>query len=252
MMSSLGSKYFMLVTLILFVMSGLEVYVHFLASPKFIEYYETQHINQTLLSGHFRDHTGSPIILNYKKQPWISKNVHFPCALTWVVLSPIQFSNSLRIKYPRAHRRAGYLFLMLSLVLGISGLLFHPAGMSITSNSGPITIYTFLKEATTWGGPIFLFHGYKAITSARNRNFREHRRWMIRHVMAGFAVGLMRIIMFLIIFLNKLNPYGRLPAGERAYKIETNVMWGSAWAAFVMTWIGVEVYLRYDKHVKVK
>ena len=106
-----------------------------------------------------------------------------------MAIAPLQFTQRLRHNIPRVHRWLGYLFLLSSVVLSISG-----------------TGFTFPFTATSYGGfgwDLFAWTmglnlpitGVKALLAAWRSDFGSHREWMIRHVFAGYSIPLLRWVL---------------------------------------------------------
>ena len=104
--------------------------------------------------------------------------VHVIPGLLFMVLGPLQFNASIRDRHLRWHRWSGRVFVLCSMITGISAVVMSFAMQSIGGVSQ--------AAATILFGTFFLFALGKAFWHIRRREIVLHREWMIR----GFAVGL--------------------------------------------------------------
>lgn len=101
-----------------------------------------------------------------------------------LLLSPLQFSASLRKARPRLHRVIGRLYLGIGVMLGgLSGLY-----MALHAFGGPVAKAGFFFLAVFW-----LFTGLRAYRAIRGGDVRAHREWMIRNVSLTLAAVTLRI-----------------------------------------------------------
>lgn len=110
--------------------------------------------------------------------------VHAVAASIALLLGPTQFLDAWRARAPRAHRLAGYLYLVLGVgVGGSTGVLLarHSFG-GFVSHAG----FGLL-------GCLWLFTGFMALLSAKRRRYAEHRTWMIRNFALSLAAVTLRI-----------------------------------------------------------
>lgn len=109
---------------------------------------------------------------------------HAVAASVALLLGPTQFVDACRARSPRAHRIAGYLYLVLGVgVGGVAGVLLAPH-----SFGGFVSHLGFGMLGCLW-----LFTGVMAFSSARNRRFEAHRTWMIRNFALSLAAVTLRI-----------------------------------------------------------
>ncbi len=231
-------------------MAGREVFQYHFVSMEELNEFVSKASNRSAFTGVPRDHGGKMNIMNYYGFSLISHNIHFPCALIWLLISPLQFSTSLRSRFPTAHRYMGRVFLILSLFLAVSGILFHPTGISMSSKTAPISVTTTLLDSATAMGVWSLITGYFAYVHARNRAIVKHREWMIRHVAAGYSVGAMRLHFFAAIASYQLGLFGKIENGLPAYKAETFAFAASSWLALISSIIGAELVVRNGRKQK--
>ena len=111
--------------------------------------------------------------------------IHMVPGLIFLVLGPLQFVKSLRIRRPRLHRRIGYIVLTSGLVTGLTALV-----MTTQMASGGATE----RAATTLFGILFLIALTRAFVCIRRHWVALHREWMIRAFSLGLAVATVRPI----------------------------------------------------------
>jgi len=119
---------------------------------------------------------------------------HVFAAVFTLVLGPFQFSTRLRAARPRLHRWMGRTYVLACMIAGAAGLL-----LAFGATTGPVSTAGFGLLAVLW-----LFTTTKAWTSAMNRRFDEHRRWMIRSFALTFAAVTLRLYLPLAFF----SPWG--------------------------------------------
>ncbi len=103
---------------------------------------------------------------------------HVVPALLYMVLAPLQFSSTLRLRRPRLHRVSGRVLVLLGLFLVGSGLYF-----GLRTPFGGKTE----ASAVTAFGALFLASLITAFAAARRGDLVAHRRWMTRAF--GIALG---------------------------------------------------------------
>jgi uncharacterized membrane protein len=93
-------------------------------------------------------------------------------ASMWVLFAGFtQFSKKLLKKNPRLHRTLGYIYVAdVILITGPAGLL-----MGFYANGGTISRIAFVSLALLW-----IFFTAMALIKAKQKNFKAHRRYMIR------------------------------------------------------------------------
>jgi uncharacterized membrane protein len=90
----------------------------------------------------------------------------------WVLLAGFtQFSKTIQRNNPRLHRTLGYIYVIdVLLITGPAGLL-----MGFYANGGIFSRIAFVSLAALW-----IFFTAMALIKARQKDFRAHRRFMIR------------------------------------------------------------------------
>jgi uncharacterized membrane protein len=93
-------------------------------------------------------------------------------ASIWVLLAGFtQFSKQIQKKSPRLHRTFGYIYVVdVLLITGPAGLL-----MGFYANGGISSRIAFVSLAALW-----IFFTAMALYKARKKDFKAHRRFMIR------------------------------------------------------------------------
>lgn len=137
--------------------------------------------------------------------------LHVVSAIGFAVLGAFQFSAGIRRRWPRWHRRAGRVLVVLGLVVAFSALwltLFYPR----QEGTGDL-LYPFRLLAASGLGACILL-GFTAI---RNREVARHRAWMIRAYALALGAGTQ-------VFTQGI---GEAVLGTGA--IRTDLMLGAAW-----------------------
>ena len=134
----------------------------------------------------FRNENGTFASTVLAEEVPIMSTLHFVTGIVFMAIAPLQFIPLIRQKSPVVHRWLGYLFLLSSLVLSVSGVGFT-FPFTATSFGG------FGWDLSAWVLGLNLpFTGVKALLAAWKRDFRSHREWMLRHAFAGYAIPLLR------------------------------------------------------------
>lgn len=137
---------------------------------------------------------GAPAIMANAFTKYGVLTVHAGFALVALTIGPFQFLRGLRTRRPRLHRWMGRTYVLACLVAGAAGLL-----LALGATTGPVSTAGFGLLAVLW-----LFTTGKAWTSAMNRRFDEHRRWMIRSFALTFAAVTLRLYLPFAFF----SPWG--------------------------------------------
>ena len=174
-------------------------------------------------------------VLRYFTQSWeapsvITQNsfanpflvVHVAAGIVAMLLGPLQFVGAIRKRYPAIHRVSGRLYVAAIAVAAPTGLI-----LSLGTTAGPIAGTGFAILAILW--PIVTFLGVRA---AIDRNFAEHRKWMLRSY-ALTATGLTLRVMLPLAGLFEIPFYD-------AYRV-------IAWASWMTNLAMAEYYLRRSR-----
>jgi len=151
--------------------------------------------------------------------------IHVLPGLLFMILGPLQFSASIRARHLRWHRWSGRLFLLCSLIIGVSALV-----MSFTMHSiGGVN----QAAATILFGTFFLVALGRAFWHIRRREIALHREWMIRAYAVGLAVATIRPII------------GIFFATSRWSGLTPSQFFGTAfWIGFVLQLIAAECWIQ--------
>ena len=150
--------------------------------------------------------------------------IHIVPGLLFMILGPVQFSESIRARHLQWHRWNGRIFMTIGFIIGVSALL-----MSFTMQSiGGVN----QAAATILFGFFFLFALSKAFWHIRRRQVTLHRQWMIRAFAIGLAVATIRPIVGIFFATSRFS--GLTPAQ----------FFGTAfWIGFVLHLIAAEAWI---------
>lgn len=146
----------------------------------------------------------------FKNAPNLYGLAHIVPAIIWSLLIPTQHWASIRRNYIFFHRFSGYLIVLSSISLSISASLFPSYGLSF-SDPDILSFHKFPIPGTSFYLPFPTFNQtikvlpftlllplYMAIKAIRiEKNIQKHRRWMILHTLAGYAIGVQRVLMLM-------------------------------------------------------
>lgn len=153
--------------------------------------------------------------------------VHIVPALFFVVLGPLQFVPTLRVRRPVLHRWMGRIVLAAGVIIGVTALIMSPQ-MAIGGATE--------TAATMLFALLFLFSLVKAYAAIRSRRFASHREWMIRAFAIGLAVAFVRPIV------------GIFFATSRLTHLTPHEFFGIAfWLGFSIQTIAAEVWINYTR-----
>jgi hypothetical protein len=116
------------------------------------------------------------------QRAWILTHVF--CSALAMAVGPWQFVPGLRGRWPAWHRWSGRAYLAMGVLPGgVAGLYmaFHAFG-------GLVSTLGFSALAVAW-----LVTGWLALTSARARDFKAHRAWMVRNFALTLAALTLRV-----------------------------------------------------------
>lgn len=112
--------------------------------------------------------------------------VHIVPGFLFMMLGPLQFVPTIRARHLRWHRLSGRVFIVCSVVIGLSALAMSFAMPAIGGFNQ--------AAATTLFATFFLIALCKAFWHIRQREIALHREWMIRAFSVGLAVATIRPI----------------------------------------------------------
>jgi len=139
---------------------------------------------------------GAPFDTGFSKHAVITFLHMLPGAL-FMILGPLQFVKSIREKYPRFHRRSGWVFIVCAYITGISAFLMSfllPIG-GVNEGAATVLFSIFFLIALT-----------RALVHIIKRRVALHREWMLRAFAIGLAVSTIRPIVGLFFAFSGLAP----------------------------------------------
>ena len=154
--------------------------------------------------------------------------VHIIPGLLFMVLGPLQFSARLRVRHLRWHRWSGRVYLVSSLIIGVSALVMS---LGMPAIGGLVQ-----AMATTLFALLFLAALAKAYWAVRQRKIAQHREWMLRAFAIGLAVATIRPIIGLFFATSRLS--GLTP--EAFFGI-------AFWIGFVLHVIVAEAWIQWTR-----
>ncbi|KAJ3498228.1 hypothetical protein NLG97_g1298 [Lecanicillium saksenae] len=159
-------------------------------------------------------------ILNHRSQttpPWLYKGAKGITAILWSILIPLQHSEYLRRWYPMLHRRSGYMVMLLSTELAITGYYMSSQGLVTTHPQWhhihalyntriplPLLWWPTFDVAIVILGVFYFLSLFKLYTSIRRKKIEAHRRWAVFHSMTGYAISIERFIAALVLIFGWL------------------------------------------------
>ena len=161
---------------------------------------------------------------------------HFVPAAVWSIILPLQLWPGLRRAMPVVHRILGRVFLVCSLLLGLSSFVFVLCG----SGTAPI-----LDGPAVLGGAAFLVTGGLAYWHAAARRIELHRVWITRHLGWGLGIYTMRLIYVAAFWawFGGLDAPGWSNDDPRLIQLRKEIFGYSGIAAFAITPIVAELSL---------
>lgn len=108
---------------------------------------------------------------------------HMVCVIIALLAGPFQFSNRLRAKYLKWHKRSRYLYLIAILFGAIAGI-----GLSLTSQVNLTYKFGLFFLAIAW-----LLNSGMALICILKRKIEQYREWMIRSYVVTFAFVFFRL-----------------------------------------------------------
>jgi uncharacterized membrane protein len=170
------------------------------------------------------DQEGSPIPLDPAIPPhWLALVVHGLPGCLALMTGPFQFVDRLRVRYPRAHRITGRVYLGSVLVGAIAA--FFAATFSLSGFSVQVAFYIL---STAW---IYtLVRAYQAI---RRGEVQLHRIWMIRNYALTFAAVTLRVYLLGGLALREAFP-------ELTFD---DIYHAAAWSSFAVNVLVAEYFI---------
>lgn len=123
-------------------------------------------------------------------------NSHALFGAVYLLLAPLQFSQTLRGRALNFHRWSGRLLVVLGLASGI-GALFIGIVIPYSGTSEQIIIGFF--------GSFFVLSLALSYKHILQKNIQLHREWMIRALALGLSIATMRLIFVPVLILSALD-----------------------------------------------
>lgn len=154
---------------------------------------------------------------------------HIFTAFVALVIGPVQFIERIRIDKPKLHLRLGQGYMVCILASGICGL----AITFFVESYGKALAFLVLNV-------LWLFTCWRGYVTARRKQFRQHRVWMIRnYAMTLVAVAARVLVPVCILLYLAFNGF-RLPEGREqmiADILEVNIWLGLAVNLILIEWV---------------
>jgi uncharacterized membrane protein len=139
---------------------------------------------------------------SYGAYYWPRKTVVFPhilMAISAILIGPFQFLSRIRNGYPKVHRILGRIYVVSALLGSASGMV-----MAIISSRG------LVNDTGLFGlGLAGLLTTSMAYIAIRNRNFIQHKQWMVRSYVVIFGFVTIRSITSVMLQYGFSNPDDR-------------------------------------------
>ena len=148
---------------------------------------------------------------------------HLLAGLVAIVLGPLQFWPRVRNGYPKVHRVTGRIYLSAIVIGSLAGM-----GLALGSGVTPTYAAGLFALACTW-----LATSAMAFIAIKQRNFVQHKEWMIRSYVVTFAF---------VVFRLGVDGLTYLEIGERVSNNTT-----MAWACWVVPLLLTEMVLQGRK-----
>lgn len=116
----------------------------------------------------------------------ISLFLHALCGATFAVLAPMQLFPAMRRRFPKLHRRAGWVLVLAGLTIATTGLIMvalHPFSASLLLRATRLVV-----------GSAVIASLYLSIAAIRQRNVADHRAWMLRTYALIMGAGTQALI----------------------------------------------------------
>ncbi len=107
-----------------------------------------------------------------------------------ITIGTLQIFFRFEKKYPKLHRNAGKIYVATVLFLAAPGGFI----MAFSAIGGQLSELCFLLLAMLW-----IYFTYKAYQSARNKNFKDHKKHMTRSFLLMLSAINLRILTFIFI-----------------------------------------------------
>lgn len=118
----------------------------------------------------------------------------------------------MRRRWPKFHRRSGYIVILLSIELAVAGFYMSSQGLVTTHSNWyhmhtlyntkvplPLLWWPTFDVAIAVLGVFYFLSLYKLYVSIRSKKIEAHRRWAVFHSMTGYAISIERLIASLVL-----------------------------------------------------
>ena len=182
------------------------------------------------------------------------KIAHILPAPFWSICIPLQFHPGLRKSYPKFHKYLGRAFICTShlLMTGVVSILYNGITFEHYVNSendeNPYKItrmfgtrYSFNDLSACTIILPFLYTAWVAIRYAKQRDYFNHKIWVMRHCSWGVWVMVQRAIVVIVVTLSHIL-YGDQVVTSGSFK--ARAFWWPVYAAIIIT-VGTTEYCIY-------
>ncbi len=159
--------------------------------------------------------------------------VHIVFGLIAILIGPFQFFPSIRKRQPHIHRMTGKIYLLSVLIAAFAATILA-INHNIIDQHRIVFGTGLLGLAAAW----FLTSGM-AFWAIKNRNFLQHREWMVKSYVVTCGFTTFRI------FAVTLNSYFQLDYNKEMSGI-------MAWACWSVPLLATEIFLQAKKIKKAK
>jgi Predicted membrane protein (DUF2306) len=162
------------------------------------------------LMGHAGSFMAPDLVTKYQGY-YLVQSLHILPGALWALLIPIQLHSQVRKRYRVTHRILGYVFGVISTLIGVSVAIIYWQELSFEH------YYPDLKPFPGSSAPGILllalyFVGTMACSvyqAAVRHDFHCHRKWMVRHIAAGLWTSVQRIMLTIGLILPPLSSEGQ-------------------------------------------
>ncbi|MBC7477600.1 MAG: DUF2306 domain-containing protein [Pseudorhodobacter sp.] len=116
----------------------------------------------------------------------ISLFLHALCGATFALVAPLQLFPSLRRRFPKLHRHAGWVLVLAGLTIAVTGLAMvalHPFSATLPLRATRLVVGSSVIASLTL-----------AIRAIRQRDIAEHSAWMLRTYALIMGAGTQAVI----------------------------------------------------------
>ena len=194
----------------------------------------------------FNDDVSPSSYHRFLYSPISSFALHIFPSMIYGPLLMLQFNTGFRKSFPAIHRLSGWVFTFcaFAMAIGVIGMNRNPK----TNYSLPLNHPSFFTLeplsyiSLGWAGLCLV----RAISFIRNRNIKQHERWIIRHCLGTMSVGAQRILMIPIWGTGAI-------VNNHSTTLEKKVFFSYCmWIAFTACVAGGEIYLYEGKRNKLE